>query len=192
MAHADTGRPLVDVTANARWCWWAICVVEVGEQSDEARTADLNALVNGRSSKSARTGRCRRLVEHLPREEMSWNARTLRSRPQALNQFFPVGADDWLGFSQGAEAEVAQYQLGGQEVTLLLADFPTPQIGARQAFAASSEKFNVNRIEDGRRAHPPVRGTHGHDAGVIFPEPHRKTEADALLDGSIRSEANLE
>ena len=63
--------------------------------------------------------------------------------PVALNQFFPLGADDWLGFSHGAEAETAQYQLNGKTVTLLLADFPTPQIAADE-LSRLGEKFNVN------------------------------------------------
>jgi hypothetical protein len=71
--------------------------------------------------------------------------------PVALNEFFPLGADDWLGFSHGAEAETAQYQLDGKTVTLLLADFPTPQI-ASDELARLGKKFSVNGSNSGTGA----------------------------------------
>jgi len=71
--------------------------------------------------------------------------------PVALNQFFPLGEDDWLGFSHGAEAETAKYQLGDKEATLLLADFPTPQI-ASDELSRLAEKFDVNGSHAGASA----------------------------------------
>lgn len=68
--------------------------------------------------------------------------------PVTLNRFFPLGEDDWLGFSHGAEAETAQYQLNGKTVTLLLADFPTPQI-ASDELSRLGQKFNVNGSKSG-------------------------------------------
>jgi hypothetical protein len=63
--------------------------------------------------------------------------------PQALNQFLPLASGDWLGFSQGAEAELAKYHLGGHEVTLLIADFPTPQ-AAQKKLGELQAQFNMN------------------------------------------------
>jgi hypothetical protein len=63
--------------------------------------------------------------------------------PVVLNQIVAVSSDDWLGFSQGAEAETARYKLNGREVTLLIADFPTPQT-AQKKLSEFQQKFNGN------------------------------------------------
>jgi hypothetical protein len=54
--------------------------------------------------------------------------------PVALAQFWPgpSATGDWLGFAAGGEAEIAKYRLKGHEATLLVADYPTPQIAAAQ------------------------------------------------------------
>jgi hypothetical protein len=63
--------------------------------------------------------------------------------PQTLNQFFPVALGDTLGFSSGAEVEIARYRVGGHDAQLLIADFPTPQL-ADQSLIALRKKFNIN------------------------------------------------
>jgi hypothetical protein len=94
-------------------------------------------------SKSAHAGPLPWIGGRLPVENMLQRSDHYLLGPVALNQFFPLGADDWLGFSHGAEAETAQYQLNGKTVTLLLADFPTPQI-ADDELSRLGGKFNVN------------------------------------------------
>ena len=94
-------------------------------------------------SKSAQTGPLPWIGGRLPAENMLQRSDHYVLGPVALNQFFPLGADDWLGFSHGAEAETAQYQLNGKTVTLLLADFPTPQIAADE-LSRLGGKFNLN------------------------------------------------
>jgi len=94
-------------------------------------------------SKSAHAGPLPWIGGRLPVENMLQRSDHYLLGPVALNQFFPLGADDWLGFSHGAEAETAQYQLNGKTVTLLLADFPTPQIAADE-LSRLGGKFNVN------------------------------------------------
>ena len=97
----------------------------------------------GNLSKSAQTGPLPWIGGRLPVDDMIQRSDHYILGPVALNQFFPLGADDWLGFSHGAEAETAQYQLDGKTVTLLLADFPTPQIAADE-LSRLANKFNVN------------------------------------------------
>jgi hypothetical protein len=63
--------------------------------------------------------------------------------PVVLNQFFPVESGDWLGFSHGAEAEAARYHLNGKDLTLLIADYPTPQIAADE-LSRLRNRLNVN------------------------------------------------
>jgi hypothetical protein len=87
-------------------------------------------------SKSALPGPLPWIGGRLPVENMLQRSDHYILGPVALNQFFPLGADDWLGFSHGAEAETAQYQLNGKTVT-------TPQIAADELSRLGS-KFNVN------------------------------------------------
>src|SRR6202142_2562006 len=84
----------------------------------------------------------------LPADNMIQRSDHYILGPVALNRFFPLGEDDWLGFSHGAEAETAQYQLNGKTVTLLLADFPTPQI-ASDELSRLGKKFDVNGSNSG-------------------------------------------
>src|SRR5246500_3043151 len=63
--------------------------------------------------------------------------------PSTLNQFFPLADGDWLGFSQGAEAETAKYRVNGHEIDFVIADFPTPQTAAKR-LAELQKQFNIN------------------------------------------------
>jgi hypothetical protein len=113
-------------------------------------TPDLKTLV-GIISKSAGTGPLPWIGGRLPTDGMIQRSDHYILGPMALNEFFPLGADDWLGFSHGAEAETAQYQVNGKTVTLLLADFPTPQI-AQDELSRLGNKFNVNGSNSGSGA----------------------------------------
>lgn len=53
---------------------------------------------------------------------------------------------DWIGFSTGAEAQVAHYRLQEQSVSLLLASYPTPQVALRR-LAEWNNWFVVNPDE---------------------------------------------
>lgn len=65
--------------------------------------------------------------------------------PVALAQFWPETSTkgDWLGFSFGAEAETAKYRISGGQATLLVIDYPTPQIAATQ-LARMAKQFSIN------------------------------------------------
>jgi hypothetical protein len=129
----------------------------VGNLVIEVRGANLPKLdgvlknLVGTISKSAETGPLPWIGGRLPTEGMIQRSDHYILGPVALNQFFPLGADDWLGFSHGAEAETAQYQVNGKAVTLLLADFPTPQIAADE-LSRLKNKFNVNGSNSGAGA----------------------------------------
>ena len=110
----------------------------------------LKSLV-GEISKSAQTGPLPWIGGRLPTDNMILRSDHYILGPVALNEFFPLGADDWLGFSHGAEAETAQYQVGGRTITLLLADFPTPQI-ASDELSRLENKFSMNGSNPGATA----------------------------------------
>jgi hypothetical protein len=72
------------------------------------------------------------IADHLPPGAMIPNSVRYAIGPLALQGALPVGSGDWIGFSQGAEAVLARYRKGGQEVTVLVAEYPTQQIAAKR------------------------------------------------------------
>lgn len=72
------------------------------------------------------------IAEHLPIEGIIPGSQRYALGPLALQKYLPVGSGDWIGFSQGAEAILARFRKGGQEVTMLIAEYPTQQIAAKR------------------------------------------------------------
>lgn len=83
------------------------------------------------------------LPQRLPADGMVPRTDHYILGPVALNQFLPLGNGDWLGLSVGAEAELARYHFSGSTGTLLVVDYPTPQIAASQMDKLSKE-FNLD------------------------------------------------
>ena len=104
--------------------------------------ADLRALAKTISA-HGETGVLPTLWQYLPAQHLLPGTDRYILGPQALDQLFPVPLGDSLGFSNGAEAEMARYHLGTGEAALLLVDYPTPQIAAQQ-LTKVAKKFNVN------------------------------------------------
>jgi hypothetical protein len=116
-------------------------VLEVRGSDVPKYSADLKALVAAVAPRSQQ-GLLPMLGQRLPVDGMVERSDHYILGPAALVQFLPIGSDDWLGFSQGAEAEVAKYRLGGRDETLLIVDFPTPQT-AQKKLAEWQQRFNV-------------------------------------------------
>src|ERR1700683_4905973 len=116
---------------------------------------DLNALVAAVNSKSEQ-GPLPTLSEHLPTKGFVDRSDKYILGPVALNQFFPVSQNDWLGFSTGAEAEVATYHVDGRELNLLIADFPTPQT-AQKKLNELQQVYHVNAANAERNDCPVLR-----------------------------------
>ena len=108
---------------------------------------DLKALADS-VSPHAEKGLLPTLQDRLPQEGLVERTGHYVLGPATLAQFFPYGDGDWLGFSEGAEAEFAKYHVNGREVTLLIADFPTPQ-AAQRKLAELQAKYNVNDSGNG-------------------------------------------
>jgi hypothetical protein len=88
------------------------------------------------------------LAQHLPARGRLANSERYMLGPQALQRLLPLGNGDWVGFADGAEAELARYRLHGQEATLLLASYPTPQAAARK-FEELGRWFDLNPEHNG-------------------------------------------
>jgi hypothetical protein len=117
-------------------------VLDVRGSDVSKSSADLKALVAAVAPHSDQ-GLLPTLPQRLPANGMVERSDHYILGPAALVQFLPIGSDDWLGFSQGAEAEVAKYRLGGHDESLLIVDFPTPQT-AQKKLAEWQKRFNVN------------------------------------------------
>jgi len=72
------------------------------------------------------------IAEHLPIDGEIPGSERYAIGPLALQKYLPVAGGDWVGFSQGAEAVLARYRKGKQEVTILIAEYPTQQIAAKR------------------------------------------------------------
>ncbi len=83
------------------------------------------------------------LVRYLPTRNFVPRSDRYLLNPEMLSQVLPVQSGDWLGFSEGAEVELARYRVGGHETTLLLAEYPTPQVAA-QRLQELAQVFNLN------------------------------------------------
>lgn len=83
------------------------------------------------------------LWQHLPEKGFVDGSDRYVLGAQTLNQLVPNQLGSSLGFSKGAEAEVAQYDVGGGNAQLVIVDFPTPQL-ADDSLEALQKRFNVN------------------------------------------------
>jgi len=153
-------------------------VVEVRRKDLARLHQDLKALVAA-VSPQAESGLFPTMSDHLPRHGLIERTDHYVLGPAALYQFLPVASDDWLGFSQGAEAELARYRAGSHEITLLIADFPTPQ-AAQKKLAELQQKLNLNR-SDAAAAGPPLYARRSLTLLAIVSGAHTQAEADALL-----------
>lgn len=72
------------------------------------------------------------LPQRLPSDHLVPRSDHFILGPIALNQFLPLASGDWLGLSKGAEVELAHYRLAGRDSTLVVVDYPTPQLAAVQ------------------------------------------------------------
>jgi len=109
--------------------------------------------------------------------------------PAALGRFVPLNTADWVGFEMGAEAQLAAYRLGGQEVTLLLAQYPTPQVASAR-LEGLRRWFNVNGEEEVVSGRPVVFARRTSSLLAIVPQAVSKQTAEALFDG-VRYETQL-
>lgn len=92
------------------------------------RAADAMALLVAEAGGHALFGIYPPLPQRLPVKDFIPRSDHYVLGPVALGQFLPLAQGDWVGFSKGAEAELARYRLDGRDSTLLIADYPTPQI----------------------------------------------------------------
>jgi hypothetical protein len=120
------------------------------------------------------------LAQRLPASDMVERSDRYILGPKVLGHFLPFAQGDWLGFSEGAEAELAQYRSKPDEFTLLLADFPTPQLASRK-LAELEKDYGVN-ADAPKNDFPRIFGKRSLTMLALTIGAGTKKEANALLD----------
>jgi hypothetical protein len=72
------------------------------------------------------------IADHLPADAIVPGSEKYFLGPIAAAKITGLPATDWAGFNFGAEAIFAKYKKGSQEATLLLIEYPTQQLAAKQ------------------------------------------------------------
>jgi len=154
-------------------------ILDVRGNDIAAHQADLKALVAALQA-HAQSGPLPDLWRHLPMKGFVERSDRYILGPQTLNQLFPVGLGDALGFSKGAEAELGRYKIAAHDATILIADFPTPGI-ATQQLAELQRQFNVNGSRPSS-AMPPLFAKRTLTLVAIVSGASSQSDANALLD----------
>jgi hypothetical protein len=162
-------------------------VLDVSGKSVAKTEPQLKALVTAIAPK-AHEGVLPTLWQYLPQRTMIERTDRYVLGPQTLNELFPGGLGDSLGFQSSAEAEVAHYRLAGRDATLLVAEFPTDQFAARQ-LAELQKKFNVNGSNQAAGS-PELFATRSARLVAIVSGAANQAEADSLLN-QVQMETEL-
>lgn len=158
-------------------------VVDIQGKDLKAHAADLKALVTA-VGQHGQEGPLPTLWQDLPQENVVEGTDRYILGPQTLDQLFPGGLGGSVDFSRGAEAEVAKYRLGGHDATLLIVDFPTPQM-AESMLRDIQKKFNVNGSQPVSNSPALFAARSLTLLAVVAGAPSQK-EADALV-GQVQS-----
>ena len=153
-------------------------VVEVGGKDLPKNRAALKALVAA-VVPHAESGLLPTIGDHIPTKGFIDRTDKYVLGPETLHQLIPLADGDWLGFSQGAEAETAKYRVNGRELDLVIADFPTPQTAAKK-LAELQKQFNINDSNDGSSR--PLYARRALTLVAIVSGASTKKDADAILD----------
>jgi Family of unknown function (DUF6599) len=117
-------------------------VLDVQGRDLAGSSAQLKALV-ATVSPQAQDSSLPNLPFYLPEERRVDVSDRYILGPETLDQLFPGGIGNSVGFQRSAEAELAHYRLGEHDATLLIVGFPTDQLAALQ-LAELQKNLNVN------------------------------------------------
>ena len=160
-------------------------VLEVRGRDLQRYSSALKALVAA-VTPHAESGLLPTLSERLPAKGFIDRTDKYVLGPETLYAIFPLAESDWLGFSQGAEAETAKYRVNGHEIDFVIADFPTPQTAAKK-LTELQKQFNINEskgVNDPNAAGnaKPLYAKRAMTLVAIVSGATTKKEADAVLD----------
>jgi hypothetical protein len=108
--------------------------------SDNDFRALMIFIAGTRSSKQALAG----LPSPMPTTGLVVGSEKFLQGLEVARRVLPSFRTDLIGFTQGAEAQVADYQAGHARSTILVVSYPTPQIARRQ-FGVMEKLLGVNQ-----------------------------------------------
>jgi hypothetical protein len=129
------------------------------------------------------------LGRYLPAAGRVRNSERFLLGPLALRRTLPLAQEDWIGFTNGAEAELARYRAGDQEATLLLISYPTQQVAAHQT-ELLARWFTINPAEVSSVGRPAVFMRRSSSLVALVMQTTSRTIADSLLE-KIHHESEL-
>jgi hypothetical protein len=153
-------------------------VLDVSGKGLAGSSRDLNALVTAVSAHAAE-GSLPTLPLYLPEKNRVDVTDRYVLGPQTLDQLFPGGIGNSVGFQRSAEAELAHYNLRGHDATLLIVGLPTDQLAAVQ-LSELQKNFNVNGA--GQSSDPPLYAKRSARLLAIVAGATSRAEANMLLD----------
>ncbi len=164
-------------------------VADVSAKDIQQKTADLKLLI-GQIRKQAEAGLYPALWQYLPLDGIVSHSDRYILGPVALHRELPLAEDDWLDFSSGAEAELARYRLDGQELTLVLVEYPTPQIASKR-LETLAKRFNLNSApKPGQNDKPALFAWQNSSLIALVANAHSQTIADVLFQ-NVKYHADL-
>jgi Family of unknown function (DUF6599) len=98
--------------------------------------------------------------------------------PTVLSKLFVNLDGDWIGFSQGAEVELARYRYKSSELTLLIVDYPTPQTAQKKLSELEQKGFVNASAANGAK---PLFARRSLTLLAFVSGAESQTEADILL-----------
>ncbi|MGC1105449.1 MAG: DUF6599 family protein [Candidatus Acidiferrales bacterium] len=138
-------------------------LIDFSNVKNRQKDGDAIELIVAQAGGRAKWGAYPALPQRLPAKNFIARSDHFILGPAALARFLPLAGGDWLGFSKGAEAELAHYRLGGHDSTLVVVDYPTPQIAAdqlRQLKAQLGVIVTGNLAAPGNAASANTSGSH--------------------------------
>jgi hypothetical protein len=121
------------------------------------------------------------LGSYLPAAGLVRNSERYLLGPLALARTLPLAQVDWVGFRNGAEAELARYRANGQEATLILISYPTQQIAAHQT-ELLTRWFTINPAEVSSVGPPAIFLRRSSSLVAIVAQTKARALADSLLE----------
>jgi hypothetical protein len=101
--------------------------------------------------------------------------------PAAAARALPSAYGDWLGFNLGAEAQLARYRINGQDATLIVVSYPTPQVALRQ-IPTIARVFAPDPTQPSAPGQLPVYFRRSSSLIAFVIQTHSQEVADSLLD----------
>jgi len=121
------------------------------------------------------------LAQYFPAEGLDRHSERYALGPVALVRALPMVQSDWIGFNDGAEAEVAHYRVEGEDASLILISYPTPQVAAHHV-TELSRWFSFEGLPGQNDARPTIYVRRANSLVAIVTQAHSRAAAEALLE----------